>query len=172
MSVSSSRSSIKEPRHGVKDRLQSADGPDVALARGGLVDPQYLGSLVVVQLLEMPQDHHLAVERLHAVEGLLKADPHLGPDGRLRRRGHPAEELRVARPGSGQRIGLRTAIGHGSTATREYRERGRCGDRKCAEKGRRNPSLSGGVQWKLAGRFASATHHIRGTCPHATNRLL
>ena len=54
-------------------RLASASfrrpqGPDVALARRGLADPQLARRLLAAQPLEVPQREHLAVDRVEAVE--------------------------------------------------------------------------------------------------------
>ena len=59
----------------------------------------------------MPQDEDLAVDRVHAVEGLLEPDLPLGPDRRLAGAGQLAQEPGGQGPGAG--------AGHGAAVERD-----------------------------------------------------
>ena len=55
--------------------------------------PRTCGGLGGGELLEVPQRQHLAVERVHGVQGLLEPELDLGPDGFLAGPGQIAQEL-------------------------------------------------------------------------------
>ena len=66
------------------------------------VIPSTCARLSAVELLEVSQRHHLAVQGVEGVERLLDPEDLLGPDRRVRRRCEPAQEHR----GQGGRTGL------------------------------------------------------------------
>ena len=78
--------------------------------------PQLAGDLGVGQLLEMPQDQDLAVERVHGVEGLLQPPLPLGADRGDAGAGVAAQELRRQgrrgrlRPGPVQQLHLAAGV--------------------------------------------------------------
>src|SRR5262245_44543605 len=71
--------SLEETRHRREDVGEPLEGADVSIAGRGLLQAQDRGSLAVVELLEVPQHKDLAVDRVHRVEDILQAEPHLGP---------------------------------------------------------------------------------------------
>ena len=73
---------------------------------------QHMGHLAVAELLEMAQGQHLAVQRLHGVEHLLKLQLHLGTAGGAGGRGEPAQQH------LGQRGRVR--LGRGAVAERHF----------------------------------------------------
>src|SRR5262249_9495274 len=81
------------PRPGRQDVFEPLEGAQVALGGGRLANPQDLSALDVGQLLEVPQGHDLAVDRLHRLQGLHEAELPLGADGRLAGTGVAAQEL-------------------------------------------------------------------------------
>ena len=91
-----------------EDVFEPLEGTDVPLRPGLLGDPQGLGRLGAVELLEVPQGQHLAVDRVEAVERLLDPEQPLGPVRRLRGRGEPAQQHRGqrGRAGLGQRLAV------------------------------------------------------------------
>src|SRR5262245_35283268 len=95
-----------DPGEGSENLLEPLEGPDVAVARGCLRQPQNGRGLGVGQLLEVSQGEDLAVERVHAVEGFLKAQLPLGADGGLCGTGESAEE----------EVGERVRAGGGASA--------------------------------------------------------
>ena len=74
--------------------LSRFEGADVAFGGRRFAEPQHSGAFPVGELLEVPQRHDFAVERVHAVEGLFQPDLPLGPDGRLAGPGIVTEKLR------------------------------------------------------------------------------
>src|SRR5439155_881829 len=100
-----------------EDLLEAFQGAQVAAAGTRRRDLQRRGGLVVVELLEVPQGEHLAVHRVHAVEGLLQAQLHLGADGRLQGGRDLAQQAGgqargVSRGGPPEQVGrFRDAVG-------------------------------------------------------------
>src|SRR5262249_17967889 len=64
---------VEKTRETGEDVAQPLQGPDVAVAGGGLLQAEHLRRLVVGQLLEVPQHQHLAVDRVEGVEDLLES---------------------------------------------------------------------------------------------------
>ena len=64
----------------------------VAPAGAGLAQAEHPGRLRIVELLEMPQRDDFPIGRVERIEGILKADLHLGAHGSLARSGPMTEE--------------------------------------------------------------------------------
>ncbi len=73
--------------------LEPFEGPHVSLARGGGLDAEHGGDLLVAQLLEVAEGEHLAIDRVEAVEGLAELGHRLAALGGLAGRGLVADEL-------------------------------------------------------------------------------
>jgi hypothetical protein len=64
-------SKLIKPWDPLENPPQSLDGPQVAAAGSGLGETQNLGDLGRAELFKMFERQHLAVDRVHAVQGLL-----------------------------------------------------------------------------------------------------